>query len=403
MDKTIFRNIIEKNENDCLDFKIKCKAFESKEIGPKAELAKDICAMANNGNKTSYIVIGVSDDKRNYLSISNMKLTEENLQDFCKTAIYPVPTVKLFRDKYLKSSSRFSNTEFAVIQIGPHAKQAFRLARDFINHDEKVSFRKNEVWIRRGRISDLATPEEIVNLSRKNARLHIEKSGHNVDYYRLPMKEKYNAIMKDLKILISEHQGKFLKHDFILKLFEETFVFNIRVADKFGKDLLDYYLRGRAFGHIILVVSVNNVSRGSFSSYSDVLFKENWGWFSNFEIHGGQSAYNYFGIFVPLQNNYMPFTVICLSNVRSSDHLRRSFLSLINYLNSDINVQNNLQESRDIINSQLFEWLKLPKKFATFHNIRDQGTKLSLISSAKRVLKYSMSDTVKSLSKNTIA
>jgi hypothetical protein len=40
------------------------------------------------------------------------------------------------------------------------------LYRDFIDYRQKTCYRRNEVWIRRGAISDLATPEEIVRLAR---------------------------------------------------------------------------------------------------------------------------------------------------------------------------------------------------------------------------------------------
>jgi hypothetical protein len=390
MDSAIFKNIIRNNEDDCLDFKIKCEVFESRAIGPRAELAKDICAMANNGNKTSYIIVGISDDKRNYLSVSNNRLIEENLQDFCKTAIVPVPNVKLIRDRFLQSSRLHSNVEFAVIQIGPHPRQVFMLARDFINYKERVCLRKNEVWIRRGRISDLATPEEIVSLSRKNIGDKIKRTEDSIDYYKLARPQKYDAIRSDLKQLISENNGKLLKRGAAIQLFGEHFLINIPVAQGIPNyDSLKYFMSSWAFEHIILIPAIDNIAKSAFPRFNDVLFKENWGWFSQFRIPGRRDR-NYYGhMFLPFENQYMPFTVICLPNIKSSDHLRRSFSDMIHFINSDLNVQKLLIKSRNDMNSQLREWLLLPNKFDSDDRTLDKKSKITLIASAKRVLKYS--------------
>ena len=102
MDYKKFCALIKADERDTVDFKIQCDAFLSTAKGKvaKAELAKDICAMANNGNVASYLIVGVSDDGKNCVSVTNSKLTSDNLQSFCKTAVHPPPTVILHRQVF---------------------------------------------------------------------------------------------------------------------------------------------------------------------------------------------------------------------------------------------------------------------------------------------------------------
>ena len=83
MDYNKFKDLIKNKENQFVDFKITCEAFTSPKQGHKAELVKDICAFANN-KKTSYIIIGVSDDCCNFKSFKNRKFTDENIHDLIK-------------------------------------------------------------------------------------------------------------------------------------------------------------------------------------------------------------------------------------------------------------------------------------------------------------------------------
>jgi len=164
LDFTSFKNLIKNGEKDNLDFKIKSDAFTSKNFAANAELAKDICAMANNGNKASYIIVGVSNDGKQFRTVDNRKITDDNIQNYCKNVIYPPPKVKVVRKKWgsVKDSSPKKN--IVIIQVGPNKKQIFRITKDIINYNEKVCLRRNEVWIRRNATSDLASPEEIISL-----------------------------------------------------------------------------------------------------------------------------------------------------------------------------------------------------------------------------------------------
>lgn len=175
MNFTKFQRLINAGEQENIDFKIECQAL-TKMMAPNAELAKDICAMANN-KKISYVIIGVSDDGKNLKSVSNNKLTDDNLQTFCKQSIYPPPKIKLLRKRWKKVNTKYNNKEFVIIQITRSSGRglAYHLAKDFIDYRNKTCYRHNEVWIRRGATSDLATPIEIEAIQK--GRPHLEKAG----------------------------------------------------------------------------------------------------------------------------------------------------------------------------------------------------------------------------------
>lgn len=168
MEYELFKRLTGKREQDFLDYKEACWAFD-KSKGDEAdvargELAKDICAMANNGDVTSYILIGVSDDGLRFTSVTNDKLTDDNLQSFCKGAISPPPQVRLHRDMWPEATSEHVGKSFVTIEVGPHPRQAFYLNRDFVVWGRKQYYRHNEVWIRRGATSDIAHPREVARL-----------------------------------------------------------------------------------------------------------------------------------------------------------------------------------------------------------------------------------------------
>ena len=160
-----FRELLRDGETATIDFKIQADAFLHSDIATKAELAKDICALSNNGNVASYVIVGVSDDGKHFKSVTNKNLTDDRLQDFCKKAIFPPPRVRLQRETWAKALPAHRSKEFVIIQVGPQPRQVFRLAQDFVDYKANVCLRRNEVWIRRNATSDLATPEEIVRLA----------------------------------------------------------------------------------------------------------------------------------------------------------------------------------------------------------------------------------------------
>jgi hypothetical protein len=198
MDYSRFRRLVTEGEKRHVDFKIHCDAFLSPGKFSKAELARDICAMANNGNMASYIIVGVSDDGRQFRSSDNQELTDDHLQDFCKKAIFPPPKVKVHRKMWKRALSAHKGKKFLIIQVGPNRRQVFRLAQDFIDYGAKTCYRRNEVWIRRGATTDLATPEEIVRLasgqSLQETKDDAQKKSERESFSHLSQRERQSLI-----------------------------------------------------------------------------------------------------------------------------------------------------------------------------------------------------------------
>lgn len=148
-----FCELIKQGETATVEFKQECNAFKGEEIA-NDELAKDICALANNGNTVSYLFIGVIDGGRGYKSLENTKVSDDALQILCRDHIFPFPRVKFYTVKW----KELSPTVIGVIEVGRHSnKTIFRLVKD----GKGGKLRRNNVWIRRNAVCDLASPEEI--------------------------------------------------------------------------------------------------------------------------------------------------------------------------------------------------------------------------------------------------
>ncbi len=213
MDYKKFCLLVSEGEKSNVDFKLESHAFNSKAQGPNAELAKDICAMANNGNVSSYLIVGVSDDGKFFQSVANPNLTDENIQSFCKSAIFPPPTIKVYRKKWVKGVlEEHKGKEFVFIQTGPHAKQSFHLAKDFIAYKERVCYRKNTVWIRRGTTTEIATPEEISELYLRKVKIgehkrNISVSADRVSFKNLSLIEKIKGVSHEARSVLKQDLG----------------------------------------------------------------------------------------------------------------------------------------------------------------------------------------------------
>jgi hypothetical protein len=208
MEYKTFIDLLKKGEKDTVDFKIQCEAFEGDNIIARAELAKDICALANNGNVSSYIIIGVSDDGKSYKSVTNKNLTDDRLQDFCKKAIFPPPKVKIIKKQWKRANPAHKGIEFTIIQVGPHIGQTFRISKEFINYNKRVCHRQNEVWITRNATTDLATPEEITLLCskkpQKDEKLSATRREERERFKRSSIKEQKAMITEATKLILKE-------------------------------------------------------------------------------------------------------------------------------------------------------------------------------------------------------
>lgn len=209
-----FKKIIAKGETASVDFKLSCNAFD-KGCGDhekaKAELVKNICAMANNGPTVSYLIVGVSDDRKQFQSVLNTKLISANIQTLIRDSIHPHPRVKVSERYWSKAPQPLGQKRFIIIQIGPNAKDAYRFNRDYVQSGSGYNFRKNQVWVRNQDTSDIATPEQIVRLkTKRSAQQADEEAVQGIDYEKLAESEKAKAMCKDLRQVFREHDFRVL-------------------------------------------------------------------------------------------------------------------------------------------------------------------------------------------------
>ncbi len=291
MQEDKFKRILRVGESRCIDFKINCQALQRRNLGANAELAKDICAMANNGNVLSHIIIGVSDDGKSFCSVKNPGLTDDNLQDFTKRAITPPPRVKLLKRKYTNTNRRYKGKQLVIVKVGPQARQAFRLNRDFIDYKQKTCYRKNEVWLRRGATSDLATPEEIARLVSGDTPFKEESGIERTVFTRVPRKDQREAVLRDLSMIADNMGGRLVRQSndqaparLCLPFARGMVVLKVLTGMKFAhrfsiwRSVCNHW----SYEHGVLIISLGGVAERTFpyGGRCEIHAKERWGWFT---------------------------------------------------------------------------------------------------------------------------
>jgi tetratricopeptide (TPR) repeat protein len=152
-------SLISKNEGPAIDFKRELTLDSAK---VKAELVKDIIALANSDAPLSYLVIGV-DDNKNIIGIS--KLGEERIQQIAYR--YITPPVNLLCNLITLTTKNF-------LKIGVITIQTANRPHKVSSPIEQLS--QDEVFVRRGSITTKASPEEIIRMHNNQARFIQEIS-----------------------------------------------------------------------------------------------------------------------------------------------------------------------------------------------------------------------------------
>ena len=352
-----------------IDYKIECNAFNSDKKA-NAELVKDIIALANNGKKKSYLIIGVSNDGKGFKSVINDKLTDDNLQRLCVDYIFPVPNLQLQR----KTFSEISGIEFVIIQIGPNAQQCFRFAKDMVG--DGFEFRKSHVWVRHGATSDPASPEEIKRMLEghppTDARITVDD---NTFYNRKEVNEKGKAVMDDITRYIREiAHGDIVLYDAplyegdgrkrfraVITLNGKLLKINVFVIPRatIKNAIIDLFADDDHIAHATLVVSVGNVSSGAVEA-SPLKLKESWGWLCT--DHGSWGAYRYprlnyeKGKFPPyICGNRLCLILTCCED---TEHLYHRVTKCLAALQDEPEIRDRINKTYYYINEHTLSWLQ---------------------------------------------
>jgi len=374
MEHAKFAQLVKAGEKPSVDFKIECNAFLPASEPEKAELAKDICAMANSGNTASYILVGVSDDGKHFRSVENAKLTDENVQSFCKTAISPPPRVKVHRECWRRVVRSHANKTFVIIQIGPQARQAFCLARDFINYKQGFCYRRNEVWIRRGTTSDLASPAEVALLVKGKSPIDGRESlVHCVHYERLPANRQLPALMQDLAQCVEELGGQLVNGRVVLPIQGVRYVWGVAAVRDF--ELKPKWILRRRWRYEagFLLLAIGTTSKRDFAFVDDTSFRTDWGRiaFMKSDSGGFLALFRWPGrdksplyrtdkldVMWPDTARDFALPIVTLSKIRDTRILRKSVLGLIGFLERDCTTAERIEVARRIMNDNLRDWAK---------------------------------------------
>lgn len=294
MDQHLLRRFVAEPESATLDRKLECHAFQGNGR-QNAELVKDICAMANNGNRLSYIVVGIADDLSELRSVRNAKLTDDNLQDLVKHTITPVPRVRLEDAEWTADGA---TTRLKVIVVGRNTRQAYALATDMIDHKQGYAFRRNEVWIRRRATSDLATPQEVHRLVEGHDLVTDAGPQVNRVYARVEARERVRVVYDDVAATDSRLAVYAPEKLALLGLRGETVAVRLLVNDAVKKPYPEHawvnLMYAWAFEHAVLEVSLGPRSHKYVTerwnpietSGFDLVSKEDWGWYCLADVAG---------------------------------------------------------------------------------------------------------------------
>lgn len=363
-----FCELLERGENQYIDFKIKSNVLNKSERD-NAEFLKDIIAFSNNGNKTNFLLIGVSDDKAKFESVDNLMLLDrkasEKIINLCKENIQPIPVIDVFILEWPKSKeirNEHQGKKFVVIKIGPQRRQCFRFSKDYINYKEGYAYRRNQVWVRRGSTSDLATPEEIKLLiegKEDGDKINIEKN----DYERVPNRYEENVI-KDLikffkdKNIIYKYNDKegVLVGEFEIKslnIFLLVIVLN-KVNDL---NVLNIVLKRKEFSHGVLIISKDAISSKSSFKRTNSIYEKGWGYFSYYTTRTASFKEN--NILIPYQKEVsLKSLFLIIDRVKTNTDLFNKLDRMIKSIDKQEDIFNFFDQVNSEYKKLLKQWYK---------------------------------------------
>ena len=278
-----------------------------------AELAREIIALANNGDP-GYILIGVSKDGSEFFDVANPALTDQGLQEFCERYIDPVPQVRLERCKWEDAADEdLRGITMVVITVGPQWQRCFRFNRDIIDFRVECCHRKNEVWIRRdtengSAVTVPATPEEIKNLLEAKVKPAPRvPRGTYKDYTHLPFDILLADILDELDEAVTKIGGKLVSdkdpfsrengslwHHLVLPVNGYPMVLRLLVIEKCVTKN-DYEIFCRRFltlQHGVLLIALGEIKPDVLPGVP-VKVEESWGcFFTGPYLHPGLRMYN---------------------------------------------------------------------------------------------------------------
>jgi hypothetical protein len=162
--KEIIEELLFEEESTSLDYKSEQYKFVSASDHEKSELLKDILAFANAWRRTdAYILIGVKEVKGGRAEILGniAHIDDAQLQQFVNEK-----TQRPVNFSYIPFE--FEGKQIGIIKIGPQDRPIY-LQKDY------GKIKKNEVYIRRGSSTAIASPDEVLKMGNNFGELYIKE------------------------------------------------------------------------------------------------------------------------------------------------------------------------------------------------------------------------------------
>lgn len=192
MHPDLIDQLLFKDEGESLDFKAAQYAFAKVSDHQKAELLKDILAMANAWRDgPGHILIGFKENRPNRATVVGISdhLDDASLQQFVTQKVTP----KL---QFRYEEVLYEGKHVAVITI-PKQKRAFWLTKDF------GLLRANIVYVRRGSSTDQASPAEVQTMMNADAgkgapRIELAALDREFNTFSKPVPRRFYTFEKRL-------------------------------------------------------------------------------------------------------------------------------------------------------------------------------------------------------------
>jgi hypothetical protein len=367
MDIKKLEKLFKSGERVNVEFKEDCKAFSVKNKCIKGELVKDICALANTGKK-SYLLFGIKDPKTGVKELSeaivdfnNPKFTDDNLQDFLKKAIYPVPDVNFELVDLTRYFEGKDKKRIGVVEIKPDKGKGvfYCINDDFICYESRCCFRKNEIWVRKGATCCLAFPNDIVRLLKGKSPISDEVG---IKYQTLPRSKQKEQLSNDFQDIIRDIDGQIFNNGkyLTLNINDKKFILSYSIQES-----LNYkfswlpnvarkwcYEMGRIF---LLFKGVRDYAFPRDILRSDIYkINESWGCFYMTKFYPLNSKIIKI---VPKNVENSAFFTIVIKNIKRYSDLESKLKSAFNYISEKEDIIKELEKAKQIYVNGIKDWL----------------------------------------------
>jgi hypothetical protein len=213
--------------------------------------------------------------------------------------------------------------------------------------------------MRRGATTDLATPEEILRLTRPQRARREEVASDIVRYARLPKRDQPQAMRRDLEDCLQEVGGSVHGDHMVVPIRGRRCILRYSMWWQCTAESAVLYTmcRNWRYEHGALLLVDGRVSRSAVDAFAAVYFQEAWGHFASYPF--GVSPFEpWSSLRLPVNTTRTAIIAAALPHVGDSNRLRRSLLDLLDFLGTDDEAYEIVRSARAGMNANLRRWLR---------------------------------------------